>query len=335
MYRHIRAEQLLRPGKRVGAAVSGGADSVALLRLLLGLRDDLGILLSVVHVNHQLRADAGADEEFVRELAERFGLAFHIRRAAVREYAAEHKLSLEAAGREVRRLTFAEIAREQRLDVIATGHTLDDQAETVLLKFLRGAWTRGLAGIYPAVTDLEGATLVRPLLAERRAELRRFLNALQQPWREDATNQDPRFTRNRVRHELLPLLERGYNPGIAEVLSGTAEIAREEERYWQQISEGFWAGAKALAAKSSTARLKSCPDTQPSNIELPFNDERFRRMSVAEQRRVLSFALSRLLALDFVHVETARLGILTGKNASLPEGWDLSVNSGALTLIRR
>ncbi len=146
----IASHDLLHPGERVAVAVSGGADSVALLRLLLELRQELGIVVSVAHVNHQLRgADAEQDAAFVAELAERHGLEFHLATRDVGAYAVEHKLSLEAAGRRVRYAFFSALVKERKVDKVATAHTRDDQAETVLLKLLRGSWLRGLAGIHP------------------------------------------------------------------------------------------------------------------------------------------------------------------------------------------
>src|SRR5271166_2552849 len=140
----------MRAGDRVAVAVSGGADSVALLRVLRELRPELGIVLAVAHFNHGLRGEqSAADEAFVAELAKQHGLQFFAGHGDVRSHASAAKLSIEAAGRELRYRWFAQLAREQRFDCIATAHTRDDQAETVLLKFLRGAGTRGLAGIYP------------------------------------------------------------------------------------------------------------------------------------------------------------------------------------------
>ena len=240
---YVRHHRLMRPGDRVGVAVSGGADSVALLRLLLEARAELGIVLSVVHFNHKIRgADADADEQFVRELARDLDLEFHCGSGDTPAYARQHKLSLEAAGRELRYGYFWKLLDRETgvLDRLATGHTRDDQAETVLLKFLRGGWTKGLSGIAPSIStgvtfspDVPlPARIVRPLLETSRDDARDYLNKLNQPWREDATNDDVSYLRNRVRHELLPLLKRDYNPNIVGILSDIAEIAAAEEDYW-------------------------------------------------------------------------------------------------------
>src|SRR5437867_1591580 len=145
--RYIRRHKLLNPGDRVGVAVSGGADSVALLRALLELRAELGIVLSVIHFNHRLREpQADLDEQFVDDLAYTHKLAFSRDEGDVRKHAAMHQLSIEAAARSLRYEYFKRLLA-QGLNRLATGHTLDDQAETVLLRIIRGAGTRGLAGI--------------------------------------------------------------------------------------------------------------------------------------------------------------------------------------------
>ena len=262
--RYIRERRLMRPGDRVCVAVSGGADSVALLRVLLELRTELGIVVSVAHFNHGLRGEASeADEAFVAELARQYDLEFFCGRGNVRDHALTSKLSVEAAARELRYRWLTSLAESHKLDEIATGHTLDDQAETVLLKFLRGAGTRGLAGIYPEIAvgaesqdpfqptergpeaplhwDNDprhpGARIVRPLLGVTREEVELYLTALGQSWREDESNLDHRFARNRVRHVLLPLLEREYNPNIRQVLSDAAELSRAEEEYWNVLMD--------------------------------------------------------------------------------------------------
>ncbi len=276
---HIRQHQLLKPGDRVGAAVSGGIDSVALVRLLLELRGELGIVLVVVHFNHRLRgAEAESDVQFVSELARVHELEFLCDSADVSEYASQHGISLEAGARELRygffqALLTAEstseagasdspagnrsagtapplseqgLIRVTKLDKIITGHTLDDQAETVLMRMIRGTGLTGLSGIHPriSVENDEGelcGEIVRPMLGIRRCELERYLNEIGQNWREDSTNADHTFTRNRLRHLVLPLLEKEFNPAIAESLAELAEIARGEEEYWDNEVAG-WMG---------------------------------------------------------------------------------------------
>jgi tRNA(Ile)-lysidine synthase len=232
----IRKRDLIRAGDRVAVAVSGGADSVALLLLLLELRGELGIVLSVAHVNHKLRGEeSDEDERFVAELARRHDLELMVRAAPVlRERAA----GIEAAARALRYGFFCELARAGRVAKIATAHTLDDQAETVLLRMFRGTGIRGLAGIHPRlILEDEGRAsgeVVRPLLEVRRAELQEFLRARGQEWREDSSNRDPSFLRNRVRLAVLPVLKESFGELAAENLADLAEIARAEEEHWER-----------------------------------------------------------------------------------------------------
>jgi tRNA(Ile)-lysidine synthase len=352
---HIRRHELLKAGERVGVAVSGGIDSVALFRLLVELRGELGIVLSVVHFNHKLRGkESDADEAFVGELARAGGLEFFCDGDDVAGHAAEERVSVEAAARELRYGFFRELvtpvaeARSVQdsgrstgnaappespqglkphseggtlrgpegplfhgggqsmesadhtselvffrdpvngtpqdppfsnvpnhaagrsvpsnqnfvqLDKIVTGHTMDDQAETVLMRMIRGAGMRGLGGIYPrmAVEDEDGEScgeIVRPLLEIRRSELEKYLREIGQGWREDASNGDEKFTRNRVRKLVVPLIEKEFNPSVAENLAELAEIARGEEDYWENEVAG-WMGTAVHWSEPEWARRET------------------------------------------------------------------------------
>lgn len=204
-------------------AVSGGADSVALLRSLAALSKPL----IVGHVNHQLRgSESDADEQFVRELARSLGLPFHSTRVNI-----PRDTNLEAAARNLRYEWLQQVAVESSATWIATGHTADDQAETVLHRLIRGTGIQGLRGIARSQELQPGMLLIRPLLETSREQIIAYLQSLPQDWREDRTNEDRTFTRNRIRHELLPLL-RTFNPAISEVLIHLADQAAtiHEER---------------------------------------------------------------------------------------------------------
>ena len=225
LLRHLASGKFLRPGQRVGVAVSGGADSVALLRLLVELRGELGIVLSVVHFNHKLRGKAsGSDEKFVAALAEKFGLPVHIGRADVAAKSRREKSNLEDAARRARYDFFSRLVEQGIVDCVATAHTADDQAETVLSHILRGTGLAGLGAIHPRTPHA-----IRPLLTVRRAQLRAYLRSRKQTWREDATNQDVSRLRARIRKKLLPLLEKQFQPKIVEHLATLADLAREDE----------------------------------------------------------------------------------------------------------
>jgi tRNA(Ile)-lysidine synthase len=198
----------LRPGDRLCAAVSGGADSVALLLALHAAnrqhKDALGAVLSAVHVHHNLRGDeADADATFVADLCARLDVPLHRIDADVPAHIATTGETMEEAARNLRYAAFHEILASNEADAILTAHTLDDQAETVLMKLLRGAWTDGLSAIHPVVLPEKPKTgkIIRPLLASRRSQVEAYLKDLNQPWREDSSNADTHHTRNRVRHE--------------------------------------------------------------------------------------------------------------------------------------
>ena len=310
--RFIRDRQLLRAGDRVLLAVSGGADSVAMLRLLLELRAELGVVLAVAHFNHGLRGEqAVADQAFVADLAQHYGLEFFVHGSDIRDEARARKLGIETAARAARYRWFAEIAAQQRFDCVATAHTLDDQGETVLLKFLRGAGTRGLAGIYPIVVR-DGFRIVRPVLCVTRADIEAHLSSLGQGWREDESNLDHRFLRNRIRHELLPLLEREYNPRLRHLLADLAKLSQGEQQYWDELV---------------TRHLR----TNPAGELLLAG---FADLPVALQRRVLKrFGEAQGAALDFAHVEKLRrcaLGEL--RKAELPGDRIATRANGALQI---
>jgi tRNA(Ile)-lysidine synthase len=317
---YIRKHDLLRPGDRVGVAVSGGVDSVALLRLMLELRGELGLVLVAVHLNHKLRGqESDADEQFVGNLSVSDRLEFLGESRDVNTYAAEKKLSLETAAREVRYQFFKDCIRNKSLDKVATAHTLDDQAETVLMKLARGAGTRGLAGIYPKISIQHSAfssrrkqqSIIRPLLETKRRDLENYLAEIRQDWREDASNRDLRHTRNRIRHGILPRFERHVNPAVREALAETAEISRAEEEYWaaeiERILPQVWVRI------SGGGFLKAGIADQ----------------SLAVQRRLIRAAGESLgLMLEFRHVEEVRGLSNDGGAASLPEGWTVSRNKG-------
>ena len=222
--RTIRQHDLATPATRVVVALSGGGDSVALAHLLRALHDagDLNAV-GVAHFNHQLRDDADRDEMFSRSLAEQLGWPFLVEREDVAARARRDRRSIEHAARTARHEFFERAGAHFSADVVALGHTRDDQAETVLLRLLRGAGPRGLSGMHP-----RSGRAIRPLLDCRRAELREFLAERGLPFVEDATNDDVAIPRNRVRAELVPLLEDRFNPSVVDALANQAELARDE-----------------------------------------------------------------------------------------------------------
>jgi tRNA(Ile)-lysidine synthase len=218
------------PNRKPGVvAVSGGPDSVALLRLVVELqRSGASGGLIVAHLNHQLRgADSDADEDFVQDLAGELALPFHSKQVDVAGLAKSRGENLESTARQVRYDWLAEIAAAAGAGWVGTGHTADDQAETVLHRLLRGSGLQGLGGMPPRRQLASGIDLIRPLLAASRAEVLAYLQDCKQNYRTDSSNVDPGFTRNHIRHDLLPVLAKDYNPAIVSVLCRLAEQARE------------------------------------------------------------------------------------------------------------
>ena len=208
---------MLAGGETILVAVSGGADSVALLHLLLELAPEWRLRLHVLHVDHQLRAESAADAGFVQALCARLGVPVEVATVAV-----DRRGSLEASARAARYAVLEACADRVGADRIAVGHTADDQAETVLMRLLQGAGVRGVAGIPPV-----RGRIIRPLIEVRRSALETELSHAGLSWVDDATNRDPKFLRNRIRLELLPLLADSYNPDVAASLARLASVARE------------------------------------------------------------------------------------------------------------
>jgi len=237
--RAIASARLLRRDDRVLVGVSGGPDSVALLHLLAGLQEELRIWVGVVHVDHQLRAESAEDAAFVEDVASRLEVAVTVIRRDVRAEVARRKQSLEDGARQIRYESFLEAARASSANRVALAHTADDQAETVLMRLLRGCGVTGLCAI-PVTRSLGETTIIRPLLGVWRAELLAYLKVHRLSFRQDATNEDPRFVRNRIRHELLPLLERAYNPHVKALLAQLAEQCRTDTAFLQEASQRHW-----------------------------------------------------------------------------------------------
>lgn len=329
----------IRPGDRICAAVSGGADSVAMLLLLHEAnalpRNALGVGLSAVHIHHGLRGEEADDDlAFVEALCLRLEVPLHVHRVSVPDRLAQARAAgdpetTEEAARALRYEVFAGLIAEGHADFVLTAHTLDDQAETVLMKLLRGAWTEGLSGIHLAV-PLGQAThpfatkprkdeppapgtasgfILRPLLGVRRAELEEYLRARKQSWRTDSTNADEAFTRNRIRHHLLPIL-REYNPAIDTTLANLATLAREEEARWEaelaRILPQLLLPGKPVRGGG---RAVATAPTRPAAISIEL--DRLRALEPAVRRRVVR-AAARSLGVRLSFDDTARLLALAG-----------------------
>jgi tRNA(Ile)-lysidine synthase len=289
---YIRRHRLTEPGETVCVAASGGADSTALLTALYALKDELKIGLSTCHVNHGLRgAESDADAEFVQELSKRLSIPCVVEKADVRGRIKAGGGSIQSTAREMRYQVFERLLDKKIADKIATAHTADDNAETVLLNLLRGSGPAGLSGI-PRRRE---KGFIRPLLGTRKRELLAHLESTGTAHREDSTNAASKYARNRVRNDLMPLLETEYNPAIVEVLCKTAEIMTDVSDFMEQTAaELFDRIAEDEGGGRFTMRRADLAGLHP-----------------ALQREVIRLALDKiergLANVTFEHVENIRL----------------------------
>ncbi|MBC7349967.1 MAG: tRNA lysidine(34) synthetase TilS [Candidatus Aminicenantes bacterium] len=287
--RFVEANQLFGPQSRLLVAVSGGQDSVAMVHLLLELKKDWPELdLALAHFNHQLRASAVADERFVRQLARKLKLKLFVGRGRVREYARRNKLNLEEAGR-LKRYEFLEkVADRWGADLVLTAHTMTDQAETVLMRIFRGTGLEGLQAI-----RLRAGRVVRPLVCLRRQEIEQYLGDRGIKFRVDETNLDTTILRNRIRLELIPHLEKEFDPEVVSHLAQLALIAQDENEALAELVEGMW----PVVTRSCCGRhKKGGHNTQTPIFELDMRA--LKEMPVAVARRLIRKFLHLALGLE-------------------------------------
>ncbi|HEU5409750.1 MAG TPA: tRNA lysidine(34) synthetase TilS [Candidatus Acidoferrales bacterium] len=328
----IKKHGMLRAGDRVAVAVSGGADSVALLRLFHSMRDELGIILVVVHFNHQLRgSESDGDEKFVVSLAETLALPVIIGRADVALAAKCNGWNLEDAARRLRYQFFEEASEQHAIARVATAHTADDQAETVLARIIRGTGLAGLSAIHPV-----RAKVIRPLLEIRREELREYLNSIHQNWREDSSNTDKSRLRARLRSDLLPQLEH-FSPNIVTNLNTLSALACDEELFWVSLVENRCTEivtAEDGVQSVSAAHLLSPLDGLPNQN----GDSRYPQQALTQRiiRRLYADAAEEGGELSHQHVDRiiqmARSGS-SGQLLHLPGGVQVRKEYGQLMFL--
>jgi tRNA(Ile)-lysidine synthase len=283
----IARHGLIAHGDSVLVAVSGGPDSSALLDLLAARAPAWKLRLGLAHVDHGLRQESAQDADFVRQLAADLGLVLHTQRVDVRDLQRRWRVSIEQAGRRARYDFFQETAERHGYDRVALAHHADDGAETLLLNLLRGSGRLGLAGIAP----VRDGRYIRPLIRASRADIEDYLRRRGLPALRDPTNADSSFLRNRVRHQLIPLLERDFQPQARAVLGRTAEILREEEDWLEGLVQIL---LRQVMVACQAGRLTLAADA-------------LRELPLAAQRRVVRAALQllqkNLQRIGFVHIE--------------------------------
>lgn len=284
----IEEYSLFAPGDTVVTAVSGGADSVALLDILVSFRE-LRLNLVAAHLNHLLRgAEADADEEFVLKLAGSYGVPVVVKRVDVGEVARTEGRSLEDAGRAARYAFFDELAVSHKAHAVALAHHADDQAETVVMRLLRGAGGSGLCAMAPKSAGL----YVRPLLNVNRREIEAYLQRRGIAWRTDSSNAAADFLRNRIRHELIPYLAR-YNPAISHRLSATAEAMAADEEFLEAATSAAFASHAVLSAGRIILALPGLR-SEPRGIRLRL----YRRAILQAKGNLARIGFSHLRAID-------------------------------------
>jgi tRNA(Ile)-lysidine synthase len=301
-------------------AVSGGADSLCLLLILM----ELGFPLCAAHFDHGLRPESAGDSELVRRMAETLGVSFHTERGDVRREAAHRRATLEEAARELRYDFLARTAAACKAPSVATGHTADDQAETVLMHLLRGSGLEGLRGIRPR-SQFHGVRIVRPLLGLTHAQTVEFCLAAGFQPLEDPSNRDPSFARNRIRNELIPRL-REYNPQIVSVLGRLSDLAEAQTDLLRRAADDLWSRI-SLPSEPGVVRI----------AREAFNQSPLALRQAVVRRAVMEISGS-LHDLAFRHVQSAvnfSLAPTSTRRSDLALGIELSIESLALVFRRR
>jgi tRNA(Ile)-lysidine synthase len=285
----VRKYAMLRPGEKVVVAVSGGADSMALLHGLWEVREYFGLSLAVAHLDHGLRPEGEQETHFVRDAAAKLGVPFFHQKGSVRARQKEKGLTIQEAARDVRYDFLRETARMNEASKVALGHTADDQAETILMRFLRGSGVRGLSGIPP----VRERFFIRPLIEAWREEIESFLKQKKVDYLCDPSNLSDQYLRNRVRHNLLPLL-RGYNPRIDRVLAQMADLFRAEEEFWQELMKEKFSQVVRGRDKGRLSLDVSSLASQP----FPFRLRCFRQAVEEVQGHLRRVSLPHILAIE-------------------------------------
>ena len=232
----IKNYNLINKGDKIIIGVSGGPDSVALVHVLNSLRRDLKLKLHIAHLDHMLRKDSSEDRKFVESLAKKLNLPVTCAKINIKEIAAGG--SLEEIARNARLGFLFKVAKDNKANKIALGHNLDDQAETVLMRILRGAGLYGLSAILPK-REIADFQIIRPLIETKRKEIEAFLRQKKIKARIDLSNQQDLYFRNKIRNKLLPLLEKEYNKNIKEILSNMAQIVASDYDYLNRSALGI------------------------------------------------------------------------------------------------
>lgn len=307
VYQTLTRHSMLRAGQKVLIGLSGGPDSITLARTLIHLKEKLGILLGAAHLNHCLRGEESLrDEKFVREFAQKNGLDLIVESVDVANLAKQEKRSVEDAGRHARYDFFNKTAKTHNYDRIALGHNWDDHVEQVLMSLIRGAGPKGLKGIPPVREN----RFIRPLINISKTEILAFLKEIGQDFVTDSSNEDTAYLRNRVRHRLIPFLEKEFNPDIKAGLARLSGIISLEDNFLEEV----------LKHEEDKIVKSRCP----GKVELSVSE--LNRIHPALSRRLLRSALfmvkKDLNRISHTHIHDilnlGQAGVESGKSLDLP-----------------
>lgn len=282
----IQKYELIKYGDNIVVGVSGGPDSMTLLNVLCSLKETLQIHLFVAHINHQIRKEAKQDEEYVKDFCAAHQIPFFVLEKDVMQLAKEQKIGTEEAGRKVRYDFFEEICKKVNASKIATAHTANDQAETILMNLMRGSGTNGLKGM-----EVKRGKYIRPLLEITRQEIEQYCQKQQINPRIDQTNQENVYTRNRIRNELIPYIEKNFNPSIVTSLNRLSEIVKEQEEYMEKVVE--------------KAYLEIMLEQNGEKIVLDL--KKFTSLEIVIKKRILLYTITKLFGtsqgIERIHIE--------------------------------
>ncbi|HEY9648002.1 MAG TPA: tRNA lysidine(34) synthetase TilS [Chroococcidiopsis sp.] len=317
LHRTLRQRSLLKPGDRLLVAVSGGQDSLCLIRLLLDLQPKWGWAVAIAHCNHRWRPDADANAAHVQQLAQGWGVPFYLATAATPPVS-------EASARTWRYQALTDMAQTYGYGAIATGHTASDRAETLLYNLIRGSGADGLQALTWQRSLAPGVCLIRPVLDLTRRETADYCQTADLPVWDDSTNHDWRYARNRIRNELLPYLQTHFNPQVEQAIAHTAELLRAEVEYLEtQASELYRRATYQYATQCATELADGLPQSTPTvqSTEHPhpgrLNRTVLKAAPLALQRRVIRQFLQDCLAIapTFEHIEKS-VGLISAPNHS-------------------
>ncbi|MCX5694482.1 MAG: tRNA lysidine(34) synthetase TilS [Candidatus Omnitrophica bacterium] len=312
----INRYSLIQRGDKVLIAVSGGPDSLTLLLKLSGLKSKLGLTLHIVHLDHGFRNDSKLDALFVKDLGQKLNIPVTIKRLPLQK--TKIKGSLEEFFREERLKFFIQTAKKVKANKIALGHNLDDQAETVLMRLLRGTGLSGLSGISPK-RNIHGAIFIRPLLETTRNQIDQFLKKRKINPRIDSTNQEDIFLRNKIRHYLIPLLKEKYNPNILKVLANLAESVSYDYEYLDQVAK------RSLKSNPLRINIKKITKLHPSILRLKL-------------RQSIAFIQKGMRRITFQHIKELEDLIFNrpvGSIVNLPKGVNEEKTRTSLLFFKR